>query len=211
VKKKLKKKFNYVLYFNLMKNPKLIVVVFLLLIIAFFSKSLFFAAMVNGKLISRLSIIKDLEKRGGKQVLDSLVSKELILQEAAKKNVNITKEDIEKRSKEIEKSTEKQGQKLDQLLTMQGMTRADFESQLQVQLLLEKILADKIKVSDKEIDEYLKKLSADTTVTGLTPTPTPPARNEVRDQLRQQKLQTEAQKLVDDLKKSAKISTFVNY
>ncbi|OGK08372.1 hypothetical protein A2767_04955 [Candidatus Roizmanbacteria bacterium RIFCSPHIGHO2_01_FULL_35_10] len=194
-----------------MKNPKLIVVVFLLLIIAFFSKSLFFAAMVNGKLISRLSIIKDLEKRGGKQVLDSLVSKELILQEAAKKNVNITKEDIEKRSKEIEKSTEKQGQKLDQLLTMQGMTRADFESQLQVQLLLEKILADKIKVSDKEIDEYLKKLSADTTVTGLTPTPTPPARNEVRDQLRQQKLQTEAQKLVDDLKKSAKISTFVNY
>ena len=193
-----------------MKNKKLILVVFLLLIIAFFSKSLFFAALVNGKPISRLSIIKDLEKRGGKPTLDALISRELILQEASKKKLRVTKEELDKRTKEIEKSTEKQGQKLDQLLTMQGMTREDFGDQLYVQLILEKILIDKIKVTDKEIDDYLKKLAEDPSVLEITPTPAP-GRNEVRDQLRQDKLQKEAQTLVENLKKSAKIAYFVNY
>lgn len=197
-----------------MKNRKLILLLILTAAIIFFGKGLFIVATVNGRPISRLSIIKDLESKVGKQVLESFINNQLIRQEAAKRNVKVTKEEKEKKIKEIDSSASKQGQKLDQLLSMQGITRKDFEDQVEIQLILEKMLTDKIKISDKEIDTQIKAMTAvnpDSLEVALSPTPTPPDRNEIRTQLRQQKLQTEAGKLVEDLKKNAKISYFVKY
>lgn len=191
----------------MLKNKKVLLIIFLLLIIAFFSKGLLVAAVVNGKPISRLAIIDNLEKRGGKQVLDSAVSKELILQEAANKKIVVEKEAIDKKVKAIEANIKKQGQTLAQVLTLQGMTSEELNDQLHIQLILEKLLADKVKVSDKEIDAYLKKINSDE----ANPVQKSPGRNEVRDQLRQEKLQSQATALVEQLKKKAKISYFVNY
>ena len=193
-----------------MNQKKILLVILLLLLIAFFTKGLFFAAMVNGKPVSRIGIIKDLEKRGGKQTLDSLISKELILQEASRKKIIVKKEEVDKKIKDIEKSTSKQGQKLDQLLAVQGMTKEDLGNQMEVQLILEKLLADKIKVSEKEIEAFIEKNTPTESLSTSQPI-NPPTKNEARDQLRQQKLQKEAQTLVEQLKKDAKISYFVNY
>lgn len=189
-----------------MNSKKLLLVVFLILVIIFFSKSLFLTALVNGIPIMRSSVTKELEKQGGKKVLDSLIAKELINQEARKKGVTVKQSEVDAEIKKIEKNTSKQGQNLDQLLTLQGMTRDDLKNQLNIQLILQKLLADKIKVSDKEVDQYLKKLD-----TGESSAQKPPGKEQVKDQLKQQKLQKEAQALVESLKKSAKISLFVNY
>ena len=194
-----------------MKNKKVLLLFVLLLVLAFLLKGVFFAALVNGSPISRLEIIKNLEKRGGKQTLDSLISKELILQEARRKNVKVTKADVDKKVKEIEKDVTSQGQSLTQVLTFQGMSLEDLRDQLEVQAILEKLLADKVKVSDKEVDEFIKKSSPETTAMDLSPTPQPPSKDEVRKQLKQQKLQTESNKLVEDLRKKAKINYFVKY
>lgn len=178
-----------------------------LLAVIFLAKGLFIAAFVNGTPITRLSLIKELEKQGGKRVLDSLVTRELILQEAKKKRVIVKPSEVDQEIKKIEESTSKQGQNLDQLLTLQGMTRNDLKNQIQVQLIVEKLLADKIKVSDKEIDEFIQK----NTPAEEGSAQKPPTKGEAKDQLRQQKLQREASGLIEQLKKNAKISYFVNY
>jgi parvulin-like peptidyl-prolyl isomerase len=69
------------------------------------------------------------------------------------------------------------------------------------------LLAEKVAVSDTEIDAYIKENKA-----------TPPKdvkiedfNKQISDQLKQQKFQKEAQKWVADLKTNAKINYYVNY
>ena len=186
---------------------KVVIGALLLFALIFWAKGLFIAAFVNGTPITRLVLIKELEKQGGKRMLDSLVTRELILQEAKKKKVVVSSTEVDKEIKKIEENTSKQGQNLDQLLTLQGMTRNDLKDQIQVQLTVEKLLASKTKVSDKEVDEFIQK----NTPEAEDSTQKAPTKEEAKDQLRQQKLQSEASALIEQLKKSAKISTFVNY
>lgn len=182
-------------------------IVVVLAVGAFFLKGLFVAAMVNGEPITRASVISELEKQGGKQALSSLVNQTLILQEAKKKNVQATQADVDASLKQIEDSLKSQGQNLDTALAMQGMTRQDLMMQLKLRTLVEKLLADKVKVSDKEIADYIDKNKAN-----LPTNMTPEELNKtVTEQLKQQKLGTESQTWLADLNKNAKISYFVSY
>src|SRR3989344_8106447 len=61
---------------------------------AFFARGLFIAAMVNGSPISRLSVVRELEKQSGKQTLKSLIDKKIIEGELDKQGVNVTQADI---------------------------------------------------------------------------------------------------------------------
>jgi parvulin-like peptidyl-prolyl isomerase len=194
---------------NKMKQPKVLIglTVVLLLVLGFMFKGLFVAAMVNGEPISRLSVISELEKQGGKQTLTSLINQALILQEAKKKNIQISKSDIDASLKQIEDSLKGQGQDLDTALSAQGMTRQDLEGQLKLRLLVEKILADKTKVSDKEIADYIEK-NKDTFPTTMKEEE---IRKSVAEQLKQQKLASESQTWLQELNKNAKIDHFVNY
>ena len=194
-----------------MKNKKFWLAFVVVLVLGFLLKSVFFAAVVNGKPISRLEVIKDLEKRGGKQTLDALISKELILQEAGKKNIKVSKEEVDKKLVEIEKDITSQGQSLNQVLAFQGMTKEDLRSQLEVQVHLEKLLVDKVKVTDKEVDDHIKKQNTSTESLEVSLTPAPANKDDVRAQLKQQKLQNESNKLVEELKKKAKINYLVTY
>jgi len=185
----------------------LIIAVILLFPLIFFAKNIFLAALVNGTPIARLTVIKELEKQNGKRTLDSLITQQLIFQAAKKKNLKIKQADVDKEVKNIEANTSKQGGNLDEMLKVQGMTRNDLKNQIKVQLTVEKLLADKIKVSEKEIDEFIQKNTPEEEGS----TQKPPTKDEAKDQLRQQKLQKEATAWIEQLKKNAKISIFVNY
>ena len=52
----------------------------------FFSAKFFLVASVNGQLVSRLTIIKELERQGGQKTLETIILKTLINQEAKKEN-----------------------------------------------------------------------------------------------------------------------------
>ena len=56
----------------------------------YFVGKTFIAATANGQLIGRLSVIKTLEKQGGKTTLDTIILKALINQEAKKRKINIS-------------------------------------------------------------------------------------------------------------------------
>ncbi len=191
--------------------PIVLVSIVVLGVLLFLLKGQFVAATVNGQPISRMAVTKELEKQGGKKVLDSLIVKTLILEEGKKKNITVAQSDVDQQIKKIDDNFKKQGQNIDQLLQMQGMSRADLNDQIREQLVLEKLLSDKVKVTDKEIDQYLaQNKNAQASEVSLSPTP-PPDRETVKQQLQQQKMQAAAQNLVDQLKKNAKISYFVSY
>lgn len=168
-------------------------------IILYFFKGLFVAAWVNGRPITRIAMIQELERQDGGTVLNSLVTKELIMQEAKKNNVSISQNDVDAEITKVEDQIKAQGQTLDDALATQGWTRADLEDQIKIQLIVEKLLADKINVSDQEIDDYIKtNKSTDT-------------RENVAALLKQQKLMTEYQTWISGLLAQAKVNYWVKY
>lgn len=178
----------------------------IILSILYLFKGLFVAAVVNGQPISRISVVRDLERRSGAETLDSLISQALIFQEAKKQNVSITNEEINSVISEIEASLEGQGE-LEKLLLLQGMTKDDLINQIQIQKLIEKMLADKVSVTDSEVSEYIE-INSET----LPQDATDQEINElVKDQLEQQKLASEIEPWLADLKQKANVNYFVEY
>ncbi len=162
-------------------------------------RGVFVAATVNGKQISRVELIKELEKEGGSQALDALVTKRLILDEAKKQNVKAEKADIDKQIATIEEQLKAQNQTLDSALALRGMTRKDLEDQLEVQVLIQKLLEKEIAVTDKEIDDYIKQNKSTD------------SKDAVKEMLIQQKLSEKFQAWITDLKTKAKINYFVKF
>jgi len=118
-------------------------------------KDLFVAATVNGYPLSRLSVVRELEKQGGQQVLDNLINEMIIVQKARQANITVSTSDIDTKIEEVKKQIEAQGQDLDTLLATRGMSQEDLRKQLKTQIYLEKLLEDKVSVNDEEINSFL--------------------------------------------------------
>lgn len=182
-------------------------VIMLIIGVLYTMRSLFIAATVNGQPITRISVIKELEKQAGKQALESMVTKTLIQQEAKKKNIIITEKDVAAEIKTIESNIKSQGQTLDAALAMQGMTKKDLEEQIKIQKMIEKLAAGDIKVSAKEIEDYIE---ANKAMMGEGTDPEAMKKN-AKDMLTQQKKSEKMQAFITDLQKKSKINYFVTY
>jgi len=192
-KKSSKPKFNF---------PKKYLIFLLIILIVlgliFFGSKLFLAASVNGKIISRFTVIKELEKQGGKSILETLILKDLIYQEAKKRKIAVSEKELKDELAKVEKNVASQGSTIDDLLKQQKMTKKDLEEQITLQLLLNKMIDGKITVTDKEVQEYLSY------ATNLT-------ENEAKEMIKQQKQQEKVKTFLSDLKAKAKINYFIKY
>jgi parvulin-like peptidyl-prolyl isomerase len=181
-------------------------VIIALLALAFFFRSLFIVAIVNGQPITRLAYINELEQTAGKQAMNSLVTKTLILQEAKKNNVTVSQKEVDDQIKTIQDNLAKQGQQLDSVLALQGMTQASLREQIYLQKLVEKMVGKNITVSDKEIADYIDKnkdsLPQNTSEADL--------KKQVHDQLYQQKLNDKVQTWIQGLQQKAKVSYLIS-
>lgn len=203
------------------KSPKIVVrlpkkvLLFILVLLAvvgliYFVGKVFFAASVNGRLISRFSVIKSLEKQGGKTTLDTIILKALIDQEAKKRKMDVTEKELDAELLKIESNVTSQGTTLEALLLQQGMTKKDLANEIKLQLLVTKMVSEKVLVTEKEIDDYLtgqKEQSASDLVQSVPEV----TRDQAKEAVKQQKLQTEIQTFVADLKAKAKINYFIKY
>jgi len=190
------------------KSFAVVIIVFALLSIAFYSfKSIFIVATVNGNPVSRLSVVKELESKAGKNILDTMITKKLINEEMRKSGIVIKSEDIDVEMKKIEDQVATQGGTLEEALVAQGMTAVELREQIIINKQLEQVLADKVVVSDDEVNQYL--------ATKKTVAPkganSEDMKNQVREQLKGQKFNTEAEKWVSDIKAKANIIYFVKY
>ena len=179
----------------------------LVLALIYFSVRFFLVASVNGQLVDRLTIIKDLEKQGGKKVLDTVILKTLINQEAKKRKLSVSKQEVDAELQKIEANITAQGSTLDKLLQQQGMKKSDLTEEVKIQLLVSKMVGDNINVTDKEVDDYI-----DSQKIQISPNPDQEfPREQIKQQIKQQKLQQKIQAFVTDLKAKAKINYFIKY
>lgn len=196
------------------KLPKKIFLYFFFALVVsgliYFGGKLFLVASVNGRLISRLSVINELEKQGGKKTLDTIILKTLINQEAKKRKMDVTEKELDAELLKIESNVTSQGTTLEALLLQQGMTKKDLEDQISLQLLVTKMVSDKISVTEEEIDDYLASQKEQSSSDLDQPAPEL-TRNQAKEAIKQQKLQTEIQTFVADLKAKAKINYFIKY
>lgn len=157
-------------------------------------------AKVNGEVISRSEYTKELEKAAGKQVLDGLTTKKIIMQEAKKKNIAINNKDVEAELKKIEAQLKTQGQSLDQVLAFQGQTRDSLKEQIVLQKTVEKMVGS-VAVTDAEVDKYIEEnqdLAGQNTDLNTL-------KAQAKERLTQQKTDAKIQQLIQDLRKKAKI------
>lgn len=189
------------------KNFVLLLVVILLAGAVYFYKGLIIAATVNGQPIYHLTLIRELEKQAGKNALDSLITRTLILQEAQKQKVTATDQEIDEQLKTLEDNITKQGQNLDQLLSAQGMTQADLREQIKLQIIVEKMVKKDVSVTDAEIKDYFDK----NTSSFAKDAKLDDVKAQIKSQLEQQQLSTKIQEWVSALHDKAKINYFVNF
>lgn len=195
----------------ILKHKKIVgviaIAVIVVVLLAVLFKSVFIASIVNGEPISRLSVVTALEKQGGKTVLDNLITKKLILQEAKKRNISVTQSDIDSEIKKISESLQVQGSTLDQALASQGMTKSDLNEQLEIQIAINKMVGTDVTVSEKEIDDFVTANKAQITQ-GMTEAQ---FREQATRQLKQQKLQVKIRDFIKNLQDKANIIHFVSY
>lgn len=190
------------------KTKIALILAFIIIVAALYKgKGLFVAALVNNQPITRLSVISDLEKHSGKQSLDSLITQTLIDQEAKKKGVSVSSSDIDSEIQKISESVKAQGQDLNSLLALQGMTMDDLRGQMKTQKLVEKLLGSDIDPTDADIDAYIK-TNKDTLPKDQSEDQ---IKSQVKEQLKQQNLSTKFQTWITDLKGKANIKYYVNY
>jgi len=188
-------------------NPtKICIIIAVIIFLLLFLKGFFVAAYVNGQPISRINVIDQLEKQSGKTTLDGLIAQTLIEQEAEKRHISVSQQDLDSQIATIQKSLEGQGTTLDAALSQQGMTRADLSSQIKVQTLLKKMVGDPA-VSEKDIDDYISQNKAQLPANEDAAT----LRGQVKQQLIQQKQQLAMQNFVQTLKTKANIIYFPTY
>ena len=175
--------------------------------LGYLGKGLFVAALVNGMPISRLTVVKELEKQGGSQTLDNLVVKSLIFQEAKKKGVEVSQSEIDSELSRLEQIVSEQGMTLDEALSLQNQSKKDLLEQIKIQKTVEKILSDKIVVSDEEVKDYFEK-NGDLYEDGAK---LEDVADDIKNQLAQTKLSSAYQSWITDLKANASINYFVNF
>ena len=151
-----------------------------------------------------------MEKQGGQKVLDSIILKTLINQEAKKRKTGISQQEIDAELLKIENNVTSQGSTLDALLLQQGMTRSDLIGEIKLQLLVTKMVDNNISITDKEADDYIASQKSQLSLDSTQPAPEL-TRDQAKTAIKQQKLQAKIQTFVADLKAKAKINYFIKY
>ncbi|HNX28903.1 MAG TPA: peptidylprolyl isomerase [Syntrophomonadaceae bacterium] len=110
-------------------------------------------ARVDGEAITKNELYDLLVQSNGQAALDSLISQKIIELETAKQDIQVSDAEIEK---ELDEVAEYYGglDAFEQSLTSYNMTLQDVKEDLAVQVKLEKLMKEKITITDAEIKEY---------------------------------------------------------
>ena len=186
-----------------LKKVAIIVIVLGLVAIFMSNKGLLVAALVNGKPIFRWQLTRVLTSRFGGQTLESMISQALIDEEARKAGISVPQEDIAKKESDLVQSLGG-SMSLDDVLKYQGMTKADFEDQLRLQITVEKLLGKDITITDDEITNYIA-----TSGSTLTATDEAGLREEAKQAIFSQQINEKLQTWFSEIRTKAKILRFL--
>ncbi len=192
------------------KWTKLAIIVAVLLVVGaalYMMRSYFVAATVDGAPISRWSVMKEAEKQSGKAILDSMITQKLVEKALDEAKVTVSNDEINTELAKIEDQLKSSGMSLDDALKAQGITKEDLVKQIKTQKRAEKLLSDKLSVSDDEIKKYI----SDNKLTAPQGTSEADFKTQVADGLKGQKFSAAAADWVNTLQAKAKITRYVSY
>jgi hypothetical protein len=157
-------------------------------------------ATVNGAKISRGDYDKAVARGDGSQVLDQLISQKLVESDASKKHVTATPDEIDAKLKEA-KSQFSTDAEYRQALSTNNVTEPQLRESIRLQVLLQKLVYDKVQVSDAEIQQEFDK-NKDTQYQGKS---LDDVKADIQKTLMDQKQQDALQSYLANLRTSAKI------
>lgn len=166
-----------------------------------------YVAVVNGQYIPTTTLYGQLMASGGSDTLNNITQQQLILQQAQREKVAVSNNEIQEELNKFKDTTGGEDQYRSSLKEF-GISEDLLRNQIEVRLTLEKILADKIKVSDKEIEDYYNanKEEVDVANEGLEG-----ARERIETQLSEQKLNQESSNYIASLQEGSSISVMPHH
>ena len=170
-------------------------------------KSLFIAATVQGKPIYRWEVIKVLEAQLGEQALNNIIEKKLVQNEAAAKSIVVSQDEINIKIATIQDGIVQGGQTMEQFLAQNGMTEADFRDQVRHIALIEKLMQDKVTVTEEEVTQYIEENKENFPEI----TDDEQGRSLVRESLKQTKMSQEYYNYIAELKTTGNVNILINY
>lgn len=168
-------------------------------------KGLVVAGKVNGQVITRWQLEKALNDRYAKQTLDDLAGSILVKQLAKENGVVVSDEDV---SNEIVATEQRLGGKeaLQTTLDRMGYTNARFQEEMRTQVLVAKLAAKvlKVEVTDAEVKKFF-----DENKTLFPNKKFDEVKEDIKQNLVQQKVQQEFTTWFADQKKKANIVSYI--
>ena len=169
----------------------------------FYFRNWFVVAWVNNRPITRVAYMSEVDRLAGQQALSTLITKKLILEEAKKRNLTVSADELNAEMTTIEGIAQQQGMSLDDLLKQQGLTRPVFLEEIRIQKLLEK-MAGEVVVSETELQAYWQENQT------LYPDQTfDQVKIQLTNQLKQQKISDAVQALISKLQQDANVVTWL--
>ncbi len=172
----------------------------------FYFKSVFIAAVVDGSSISRLRIVQELERQGGRDVLDGLIVEQLIANEASEKGATVSEQEVTEELDKIKAGVTDAGGTFEAALAERGFTEESLRKSITTQLIMKKLIADKLTVTDEELNEYISESGIPLPEEGADA-----MKEQIKAQIADGKFSEEARKLIDELRAKADITYYVNY
>ncbi|MDI6893279.1 MAG: peptidyl-prolyl cis-trans isomerase [Bacillota bacterium] len=114
------------------------------------------AAVVNGKVITRDQLYREMYSRVGADVLEEMIDAALVEQEARRQGVVVSDEEVKQEVDRMIQEQYSSEQAFLETLDYYGMTRVDVEAQWRVYLAARKMLLPQIQVGDEEIQPYFE-------------------------------------------------------
>ncbi len=191
-----------IIAFRPSRKISLVLLLIGILLLAFYKKEWFVAAMVNNEPISNLEVQMKLNQQFKSQVLTQLINEKLILQEAAKTGGLPTDAEIAAKLEEVQ--TRLGGAEvLDSLLTQQNTTRETLKNQLKLEVAITKLYEKEATFSAEELQKFIESNQQI-----LQSTDSASLQKEAADMLKQQKLSQIFNEKFQQLKEAANIKTF---
>lgn len=110
---------------------------------------------VNGVPITKNQLYAAMAAAGGAQTLDNLIQEELLTQEAKKKAIVISDQDVEAEISQIKKQFSSESE-FQAALQQSNMTIDDLKKQLPMQIRVRKLVEPRAKVTDEEVKQYFE-------------------------------------------------------
>lgn len=170
---------------SMIKKYGLMLVAFLIVIGIFWVISKYLVvAWVNKKPITRFEYYSALEKKDGEAIRNQLIQQKLLTDEAVKKGVRITDQEVADRIKQIE--TQQGGaQALDQALEFNGLSRTDLNGIIKQQITKERVFGENVNITDADVNKYVEEHKAE-----LPETVDDKIKSQIKEELKLQQVTT---------------------